>query len=367
VGEPLRVGVVGVGTIAAAYLTTIGRLPNVRVTAVADLVPERAKAVARNGSDITARTPAALLASVDVDVVLNLTIPRSHAAVTLAALRAGKHVYSEKPLAIATRFGRRILERAATSGLRVGCAPDTVLGAGIQTARRVVDEGRIGTPVAAAAMMVCPGHEGWHPSPDFYYQPGGGPLFDMGPYYLSALVHLLGPIRRVFGAGSRPRAERVIGSGPRAGDRIAVDVDTHVTGVLEHESGALTTLLMSFDVWGAHLPAIEVYGTAGSLSVPDPNLFDGRVQLLEAGSQAWIDVPHSAGYEDGGRGYGLADMAWAITNGVPHRASAELAYHVLEVMESLLRSVRRGAAVPIASSCDRPDAVPIMASLPVAT
>ena len=225
-------------------------------------------------------TPDRLYEADDVDLVLNLTVPKAHATVTMSAIAAGKHVYSEKPLAMSTVEGRQVLSAASSAGVRVGCAPDTVLGTGTQTARRCLDDGMIGQPVAATAFMVTPGHERWHPAPEFYYEPGGGPLFDMGPYYLTALITLLGPVRRVTGAASMPRSERVIGRGPRAGTTFPVTVPTHVTGTLEHENGALTTLLMSFDVWAAQLPRIEVYGTTGSLSVPDPNEFAGEVRVL---------------------------------------------------------------------------------------
>jgi predicted dehydrogenase len=207
--------------------------------------------------------------------------------------------------------------------------------------------------VAATAFMVTPGHERWHPDPEFYYRPGGGPLYDMGPYYLSALVTLLGPVRRVTGFASAPRASRVIGRGPRAGTEFPVEVATHVTGVLEHETGAITTLMMSFDVWEAELPRIEVYGTAGSLSVPDPNDFAGEVRVFSPDT-GWTPVPPSSGYPDAGRGTGVADLAAALASNTPHRASGELAYHVLDTMESLLRAAETGQAQQVTSTCPRP-------------
>ncbi|MCF3964524.1 Gfo/Idh/MocA family protein, partial [Streptomyces fuscigenes] len=247
-------------------------------------------------------------------------------------------------------------DRPSAAGLRVGCAPDTVLGTGTGTARAAVDGGLIGTPVAATAFMTTAGHEHWHPDPEFYYRPGGGPLLDMGPYYLSALVHLLGPVARVTGAASRPRAERTIGSGPRAGTTFPVEVATHVTGVLEHANGALSTLVMTFDVHAARLPRIEVHGTEGSLSVPDPNGFDGPVDLFRAGG-AWETLPVSSGHPAGGRGIGLGDLADAVAEGRPHRASAELARHVLDVMLTLLDAAEAGRALPVASTCERPAAM----------
>jgi predicted dehydrogenase len=353
----LRVGVVGAGQISGAYLKTFPGLANLRVTAIADLDADRAAAAAA-GVGARAASPAELYAAEDVDLVLNLTIPAAHAEVAHAAIAAGKHVYGEKPLAASTAEGRALLEAAEASGVRIGCAPDTVLGTGVQTARAVLDAGEIGEPVAATAFMVTPGHERWHPAPEFYYRPGGGPLLDMGPYYLTALVTLLGPVRRVVGMSSTPRATRTIGSGPRAGTEFPVEVATHVTGVLEHANGALSTVLMSFDVWAGELPRIEVYGTAGSLSVPDPNGFGGEVRLRRAGAEAWETVPERGGYPGASRGFGVADLARALDEGRPHRADGRLGYHVLDVMESLLAAARGGDSVTVASTCERPAAVP---------
>ncbi|MGB8939313.1 MAG: Gfo/Idh/MocA family oxidoreductase [Streptomyces sp.] len=356
--SPLRVGVVGAGQISGAYLRTLPALPNLSVTAVADLDETRAANVAASVPGARATTPKELYAAEDVDLVLNLTVPAAHADVAHAAIAAGKHVYGEKPLAATTTEARAVLAAADRAGVRVGCAPDTVLGTGVQSARAVLDAGELGTPVAATAFMVTPGHELWHPDPEFYYRPGGGPLLDMGPYYLTALVTLLGPVRRVVGMASTSRPLRTVGSGPRAGTEFPVEVATHVTGVLEHESGVLTTLVMSFDIWAGDLPRIEVYGTGGSLSVPDPNGFDGRVRLFRAGSGQWEDAPVRGGYAGADRGYGIADLARSLGTGTPHRASGHLAYHVLEIMESLLTASGTGRSVAITSAGVRPTAVP---------
>ncbi|WP_298460966.1 Gfo/Idh/MocA family protein [uncultured Cellulomonas sp.] len=353
-GRALRVGIVGAGKISAQYSESFLRLPQVEVTAVADLDGARAGALAAQHAGARATSLASLLAADDVDVVLNLTIPAAHAEVALAAIAAGKHVYGEKPLAATTGEAREIVRAAGEAGVRVACAPDTVLGTGIQTARAVVDAGAIGAPHAATAFMVAPGHERWHGDPEFYYRPGGGPLLDMGPYYLTSLVHLLGPVRRVVGASSRAHATRTIAQGPRAGTQFDVEIDTHITGILEHESGALTTLIMSFDTWAATLPRIEVYGAAGSLSIPDPNHFDGAVRLFTGERPEWVDVPVSAGYLGAGRGYGVADLALALEAGVAHRASDDVALHVLHVMEAVQEAADVGARVEVTTSCARP-------------
>ncbi len=217
---------------------------------------------------------------------------------------------------------------------------------------------------AATAFMTVAGHERWHPDPEFYYRPGGGPLFDMGPYYLSTLVQLLGPVRRVVGMSSRPRAERTIGDGPRAGTTFAVEVDSHVTGILEHTGGALTTMMMSFDIAATHLPFIEVYGSAGSLSVPDPNYFDGDVRLFTGGDQGWTVLDPAAGYTDAGRGVGLLDLHDALAGDRPHRAAADLALHVLDIMESIHAAARDGAPVTLSTTCERPARVDGLITLP---
>ncbi|WP_138445007.1 Gfo/Idh/MocA family protein [Sinomonas susongensis] len=362
--QPLRIGIVGCGKIVAQYLTSFRRLRSVRLVAVADIDMGRAQAVASEWNDggadteVRAVSVEELLASPDVDLVLNLTIPAAHADVALKAIAAGKSVYGEKPLAATTAEGRRVLDAAREAGVVVGCAPDTVLGTGIQTARKAIDDGLIGSPVAATATMVTPGHERWHPNPDFYYLPGGGPLLDMGPYYVSALVTLLGPVVSVIGAASHTRSEREIGSGPRAGEKIPVEIDTHVTGVLTHESGALSTLVMSFDAVATNSSNIEVHGSDGTLAVPDPNHFDGDTRLFRLGGSEWETLPVSAGYTDSGRGYGIADLA-TTPEGEEPRAGGALAFHVLDVMESLLDSAHSGKSVAVTSRAPRPSAVPL--------
>ena len=357
-GDPHGIGIVGLGFILRQYLDVLAGHPAVRIVAVADLDAARAAEVAASLPDAKAMPVADLLADPSVQTVLNLTIPAAHAEIALGAIGHGKPLYGEKPLAASFPAAREILDRAATAGLLVGCAPDTVLGTGVQTARAAIDGGLIGRPLSASAVMVTPGHERWHPNPDFYYLPGGGPLLDMGPYYLSALIQLLGPIRAVIGAAGRLRGARTIGSGPRAGERIPVEVDTHVSGVLEHESGVLSTLTTSFDGVQTTAAAIEVHGAGGSLAVPDPNRFDGEVRLFELGGSAWRPLEPSAGYLGAGRGVGLIDLVTATADRPP-RASGEFALHVLDAMTALLRSAAEGRRVALTTTVERPSPVPL--------
>ncbi|QDA36372.1 Gfo/Idh/MocA family oxidoreductase (plasmid) [Paracoccus liaowanqingii] len=352
---PLGLGIIGCGVISDIYLQNAALFPQLALRAVADLRREAAEAKAQ-AHGIDALTPEALLARDDIDVVLNLTVPAAHLQVGLAALRAGKHVYSEKPLAVSLADGRRLADMAAERGLRLGCAPDTFLGGSHQTARALLDAGRIGRPVAGTATLMLAGHERWHPNPDFYYQgPGAGPLFDMGPYYITAMVNLLGPVRRVNALASRAHDRRVIATGPRAGQSVDVDALTHVAGVMEFEGGALIQIATSFDVQAHGHAPLELYGTEGSLRIPDPNRFDGTVELSDKG---WQPQATSHPHGDGNyRGLGLADMAGAILQDRPHRASGDLALHVLDVITSLLDSARTGQAVTLATSCTRPEAL----------
>ena len=358
-GSPHAVGIVGLGVISSQYLDLFAQSPSIRIAAVADLRPDRTAEVAAGIPGARALTVDEMMADPEVQTVLNLTVPAAHAEVAHAAIAAGKSVHGEKPLALTVAEGRAVMDAAAAAGVHVSAAPDTVLGTGIQTARRLVDDGAIGRPVAASATWVSPGHELWHPAPGFYYAPGGGPLFDMGPYYLTSLVHLLGPVVAVTGAARRARAERTIATGPHAGERIEVEVDTHVSGLLEHAGGAVSTVVTSFDAVRTAAPPIEVHGERGSLSVPDPNMFDGEVRLAALGEDGWRSVPASAGYEGSGRGIGLID---AIASGGAGRAGGALALHVLDVMESLLRSSAEGRRLEVGTTVERPTLVPLTAA-----
>jgi len=333
---PLKVGVVGCGTISGIYLANLTkRFANVQVAAVSDLVPERAQARAAEFGIPRACTVDEMMADPGIGLVLNLTVPRAHAEIALQAVSAGNHVYTEKPLAISLRDAEKILGLARKKGVRVGGAPDTFLGAGIQTCVRLIDEGAIGMPVAATAFMACHGHEGWHPDPAFYYEQGGGPVFDMGPYYFTALIALMGPAQRVCGSARRTFPRRIVGSGPRTGDVIEVQVPTHVSGTIDFAVGAVATFVMSFDVWHAVLPRIEIYGSDGSLSVPDPNTFGGPVRIRGSSDEEWREVPVPGRFSDNSRGLGLSELVEAIRENRPHRASGELCLHVLEIMHAV--------------------------------
>jgi len=356
-GDRVKIGVIGCGTISPAYFQGCKVFDILDVVACADIDVGRARARA-DEFGIAALSVEELLADPAIQIIVNLTIPKAHAKVNLAAIAAGKHVYCEKPLAITRADGQKTLAAAEKKGVRVGCAPDTFLGGGVQTCRKLIDDGLIGEPVAATAFMTCHGHESWHPDPAFYYQPGGGPMLDMGPYYLTALVYLIGPVRRVTGSARITFPERLITSQPHFGARIKVETATHVAGVMDFANGAVGTIITSFDIWAANLPRIEVYGSEGSLSVPDPNRFDGSVRLRRADVSDWSQIPltHSA---DVGRGIGVADMAYALIYGRPHRASGELAYHILDVMHAFGDASQTGKHIDIQSTCLQPTALPL--------
>ncbi len=354
-----KVGIIGTGNISGAYLELSKTFDILDVVAVADIDSARASAQAAKYGIARAITPEALLADPDIQIVLNLTPPGGHAGIALAALKAGKSVYNEKPLAIQRKDARRMLEIAAKKGLRVGCAPDTFMGAGLQTCRKLIDDGAIGTPIAATAFMMGHGPEDWHPDPEFFYKPGGGPMFDMGPYYLTALVSLLGPVRRVTGSAQISFAERVVGRGERKGQRIVVETPTHLVGVLDFASGAVGNIITSFDVWGANLPRIEIYGSEGSLSVPDPNTFGGPVGLLKARLDKWEEMPLLPLRHENSRSLGLADMATAQRSGRPHRANGEMAYHVLDLMHTIIDASKEGRHIKMHSTCQRPAPMPV--------
>jgi predicted dehydrogenase len=356
--EPVGVGIVGCGVIANAYAGKIRAFPHLDLVACADIMRERTDAFAEQHEVRKALTVEELLADPDVDIVVNLTVPQVHVEISAAAIAAGKSVYSEKPLGLDRVAAASLVEGADAAGVRLGCAPDTFMGAGLQTCRALIDEGAIGTPVAATAFMQSPGPESWHPRPQMFYATGGGPVFDMGPYYVTALVSLLGPVKRVASMAKATHAKRTVGSGPDEGAVFPVEVPTHVAGVLEVGKGVIATMIMSFDIQATRLRWIEIQGTEATLAVPDPNTFGGRVQLRARADTEWREIPVERAHAEQSRGIGLADMAWAMRTGRPHRASGALASHCVDVMQSLVESAQKGRRLKIASKVERPAALP---------
>jgi predicted dehydrogenase len=356
--KKVKVGIVGCGNISPAYFKGCRAFSILDVVACSDIDQGRARARAEEFGVARACSVDELLADPEIEIVINLTIPKAHAQVNLAAIAAGKNVHCEKPLAVTREDGQKTLAAARQKGVLLGCAPDTFMGGGIQTCRKLIDDGWIGEPVALTAFMTCHGHESWHPDPGFYYQLGGGPMLDMGPYYLTALVNLVGPVARVTGSTRVTFAERVITSQPKNGKHVRVETPTHIAGVMDFANGAVGTIITSFDVWFADLPHIEIYGTAGSLSVPDPNTFSGPVKVRRAGAAAWSEVPHTHS-DEVSRGIGVADMAYALRYNRPHRANGALAYHVLDVMHAFQDASESGKHVNIASTCAQPAALPM--------
>ena len=351
----INIGMVGVGAISGIYLENITkRFKEINLVAVCDLVKERAlNAQAKYNVPKVYDTMHELFADPEIDLVLNLTRPYEHYEVDKAALLAGKHVYSEKPLGASLAEGVELVKLAEEKGLMLGGAPDTFLGAGIQTCRKLIDDGMIGTPLGAAAFMICRGHETWHPDPAFYYKYGGGPMFDMGPYYLTAMVNLLGGVKAVTGIAKKTFNQRLITSQPFAGTIVDVDVPTYITGIMEMDSGVTATLFTTFDVVYDGQARFEIYGSEGTLFVPDPNGFGGPVQLLRREDGSRKDMPLLFDYKDNSRALGLADMAKSLETGRAPRASYKQTLHVLEVMEAFTTSGEKQARVEINSKYSR--------------
>lgn len=357
----MKTGIIGCGNISGTYLNNGKWIEGLEIVACADMNEAAAKAKAAEFG-IKALSVEALLADPSIQTVINLTIPLAHGEVGLKVLRAGKSVYNEKPLAAQRADAQALLQLAREKKLLVGGAPDTFLGAGLQTCRKLIDDGAIGTPVAATAFMMGHGHESWHPNPEFFYHVGGGPMFDMGPYYLTALVALLGPVQRATGSARITYPERTITSEPKKGGVIKVEIPTHIAGVLDFASGAVATLVTSFDVWHHRTPIIEIYGSEGSMSVPDPNGFGGPVLVRKAGDKDWKEMTLTHGNAKNGRGLGVAEIGRALQTGRKHRASGELTYHVLDIMHAIHDASRDGKHVTLASTCERP--APLPAGLP---
>lgn len=355
----MKIGVIGSGNISSIYFENSKRFEEYEVKAVADLDRSKAEAQAEKYGIPYVYTVEELLQDEEIELVINLTIPKVHALVCKQVLEAGKHVYVEKPLATEVKDGEELVAHAAQKGLRVGCAPDTFLGAGIQTSKKLIDEGAIGRPLSVTAFMMGGGHESWHPSPEFYYEKGGGPMYDMGPYYLTALVHLLGPIRRVTGSATSAFEERTITSQPKYGQKIPVETPTHLTGTLDFQSGAVGTMIMSFDTFTrVDFPRIEIYGTEGTLRVPDPNTFGGPVLLRKPGESEWTEIELTHQYDGNSRGIGVLDMVYAIRNDREHRVNGTVALHVLEAMYGFHAAAEEGRHYNLVNTCTSPKPLP---------
>jgi len=357
-----RVGLIGCGVIAHVYVEKLKALPFVDLVACASLREDRAAAFAAKHGIPRQLSVENLLTSDTVDVVLNLTVPLAHHDISRRAIAAGKHVFSEKPLGLDVVQARDLVDSAQAAGVRLGCAPDTFLGAGLQTCRKLVDDGAIGEVVAASAFTQSEGPESWHPGPEMFYQRGAGPLFDMGPYYLTALVVLLGPARRVTSSARITHTIRTISSEARRGETFGVEVPTHVASVVDFASGAVGTVVTSFDVQATRYRWIELYGTEATLAVPDPNTFGGKVQIKRHYRDEWHDVDLTHGNAEQARGIGLADMLWALRSGREHRTNGRLALHVVDLMESAVRASASGQHIELSTTCERPE--PLPAGLP---
>jgi predicted dehydrogenase len=355
--SPAQVGIIGCGVISRAYAANAAAFDTFEIGACADIEASRSAEIAAEFS-LQSLTVEELLRSDSIDVVLNLTPPASHASVTRAALEAGKHVYSEKPLAIAAAEADEVCELAESFGLRLGCAPDTFLGSAYQKARSLLDEGAIGAPLAISAAMLAGGQEAWHPDPDIFYRDGAGPLLDMGPYYVTAIVSLLGPVRRVSGFASTMVTERTIKVGPRRGQPFTAETPTHITSLLELEGAVTATLVATFEAPGHYASTVLVHGSDGELALPDPNGFAGPVRIRRRRG-AWEGVPFTSRGAADARGLGVHDMIEAIAEERPHRATARMAAHVVDVARSILDSCENGSAVAVASTAERPDALPV--------
>ncbi|UOQ44032.1 Gfo/Idh/MocA family oxidoreductase [Halobacillus salinarum] len=354
----VKVGLVGCGNISSIYLENAVKFESFEISACADVDLARAKQVAAEYGITKAVSVEEVLHDPEIELVLNLTPPSVHAEIAIQALNSGKHVYNEKPLSVTRSDAKEILAVAEEQGLFVGNAPDTFLGGGLQTCRKIIDDGLIGDPVSATGFMMIPGHERWHPNPEFFYQPGAGPMFDMGPYYLTALIFLMGPIKRVTGSAKITFAERTITSEPKYGEKIKVATPTQVNGVLDFESGATASIITSFDTWHHQLPPIEIYGSKGSLVVPDPNHFSGPVFIRKAGDKQWSEHPLTHGFTVNSRGIGVAEFCHAVKNEKSPRANGNLAYHVLDVMQGIYDSSEEECHYKLTSYCNQPAPLP---------
>lgn len=355
--NPVKIGVIGCGNISKVYLENARKFDIIELIGCAD-INEDAAARAAEEHATSAFSVDELINHPEVELIVNLTIPAAHAAVTLQALASGKHVHCEKPLATRLEDGRKILETAKAKNLSVGCAPDTFLGGGQQTCRKMLDDGWIGRPIAGTAFFMWHGAESWHPNPKFFYEPGGGPMFDVGIYPLTAMIALLGPVKKVSAITCKGFETRVYRNAEKKLDEIPVEVPTTYAGTLQFACGAVITLNASFDVWGHKHSWMELYGTEGSMVLPNPNFFGGAPEI-KRGKGEWGTVPLTHIYNDNSRLIGAVDLAYSIRTGRPARCSAELAYHVLEVMFAYEKSSESGQHIELESTCERPAALPL--------
>ena len=383
--KKIKVGVLGVGDISRVYMLNLKRFSEyLTVEACAARNYEKTKKKAEEyGIPKVYRSPEELIADPEIDMVLNLTIPEVHGKYNIMAAEAGKHVYSEKPIAPTFEEGKKLLQVAKEKGVLVGCAPDTFLGSRLQNCRKIIDDGKLGTVTGATAFMVCPGHEWLHPAPEFFYQPGAGPLMDIGPYYITALLALMGPVKRVCAMGKKSFDQRVYKTGPEKGKVVDVNIDTYTTALLEFDSGAIATVLFSFDIWDTNLPRMEFYGTKGTICIGDkdpydgPNVFGGETWLRTDETFRWNHWPRvqekivhewpvietdrpfdSTSHADNSRGIGLVDMILAMQENRPHRASGEMALHALELMDTVTLSAKDHSFYELETTFERPALLP---------
>ncbi len=349
----MKIGVIGCGNISNTYFNNAKIFGNIEIAACADMNMPAAEAKALEHG-IKAMPVDEILKNDEIDLIVNLTIPKAHYEINMRALNAGKHVYCEKPLALTLEDARKSVELAKKKKLRLGCAPDTFLGAGLQTCRKIIDDNWIGMPISGSVAMIGRGPEGWHPNPFTFYQKGAGPMMDMGPYYMTALVHLLGPVKSVSAYVKKSFEERIAGCKEHFGEKIKVEVPTHYSGTLEFHNGALINVTISFEVYRHGHNPIEIYGTEGSLIVPDPNSFGGPVKIFRPGIENWSESVLTHRYSKNFRILGVADIASAVKENRPHRCSGELAYHVLEVMASFEEASKLKKQIQIKSKCERP-------------
>ncbi len=357
----LGVGIIGCGNISTAYLSLAPMFKGYEIIAVADINMDNARAQAAK-FDVKAETVEDLLAATDVDLIINLTIPAAHVSVSRSILQAGKHVYSEKPFVLSLAEAQELGDIAKAKGVLIGSAPDTFMGGSHQMARNLIDAGAIGTVTSGAAVVMSSGMEDWHPNPDFFFQKGGGPILDLGPYYICNLVQLLGPVSKVTSFTGMASDTRTIQNGPRDGETVPVETPTTIHSVLSFESGAIITLLASWDVWASNHPIMELYGTEGTMNLPDPNFFGGELTVTERSgdpvAKSWdhpFNIPNFEETQANYRGAGLADMALAIAEGRPHRCNDAFATHVVEVMTAILDAGETGTVMTMTTTCNRPD------------